>query len=75
MGMTRRGDSRKIMQRLRTLFARAQPTEDEIVLLRAVCAAVLRPRRRTEAFWQEAQRREKPDGWTAGKDKRRDPLK
>ena len=69
VGMTRRGDSRKILPRLRTVFGRAALTEEEVVLLRAVCAAVIRPRRRSDSYWQPGERPARAAGWKAGRDK------
>lgn len=71
VGMTREGDHRKIMDRLRTIFSRASLTEDDVVLLRAVCAAVIRPRTQWQESVKEAGASEAPDTgrWHAGKDR------
>ena len=71
VGMTREGDHRKIMDRLRTIFSRASLTEDDVVLLRAVRAAVIRPRTQWQESVKETGASEAPDTgrWHAGKDR------
>ena len=44
VGMTREGIIGRSWTGFRTIFSRASLTEDDVVLLRAVCAAVIRPR-------------------------------
>ena len=67
--MTVAGDHRKMMERLRTIIDRAAPSDEEVVLLRAVCAAVVKPRtRRPAAALDGAARTADPDGgWKAGR--------
>ena len=69
VGMTVAGDHRKMMERLRTIIDRAAPSDEEVVLLRAVCAAVVKPRtRRPAAALDGAARTADPDGgWKAGR--------
>lgn len=59
------------MDRLRTIFSRASLTEDDVVLLRAVCAAVIRPRTQWQESVKETGASEAPDTgrWHAGKDR------
>ena len=59
------------MNRLQTIFSRAALTEDDVVLLRAVCAAVIKPRTQWLESVKEAGASEAPDAgrWHAGKDR------
>lgn len=65
VGMTAPGDPHRIMERLRTLFDRAAPSDDEVVLLRAICAAVIRPRKARPGLPPRAA--EPEGGWKAGR--------
>ncbi|MCI5850443.1 MAG: RNA methyltransferase [Sutterellaceae bacterium] len=68
IGMTRPGDPRRMTARLRTILDRATPTDDEVVLLRAVCAAILKPRTAWQKKETEDRRPAKAEkGWKAGR--------
>lgn len=72
VGMAAPGDHRKMMERLRTIFDRAAPSDEEVVLLRAICAAVVKPRtKRIASAPQEldAAPASGEDSWKAGRAK------
>ena len=73
VGMAAPGDHRKMMERLRTIFDRAAPSDEEVVLLRAICAAVVKPRTKRIASpapqGPGAAAASGEDGWKAGRAK------
>lgn len=69
LGMAAPGDHRKMMERLRTILERAAPTDEEVVLLRAVCAAMVKPRTRRTAPGEAAASEAASEGWKAGRAK------